>query len=299
MATWEDGPEYAPTARPDHFAEATATPLSEVAPPPPSSAPAPAERPRFDDPAAPVAALEALVPPREEQRDPAVPFDVASSTMTEATSAWSAAHWSRGGDPPGIPTPPDPIDYGPEPGTWSPASRPYPPPPPATQPFPPPPASGQWAVAPEAGPGGFPAPGTEQWFAPPPPPTGAPTLDGRTGAGAIATALTPAVIICLVIGGIVWPLAPITFALAAGLAVRMRAGRSVTRIIFGIGLALLGCVLLVGILLGDGLFGDWWELLSRWAQALCWIMLVVAWIVVYRDLRTPRYGAGPPPGNWG
>ncbi len=291
MATWEDGPEYAPAVRPDHFTEATAAPLSVATPSAPASPPAPAERPRFDDPDVPVAALDTLVPPLEQRRDPAVPFDVASSTLTEATSAWSAAHWSRpsdpAGDPSGIPTPPEPVDYGPGQGSWPPAGLPYPPPLPA----------GQHPV-PAPGPAPFPAPGTEQWFAPPPPPPAA-AIGLRAGPAAIATALTPAVIICLVIGGIIWPLAPITFSLAAALAVRMRAGRSLTRIIFSIGLALLGCVLLVGILLGDGLFGDWWELLSRWAQALSWIMLVVAWIVVYRDLRIPRDGAGPRPGNWG
>ena len=146
-------------------------------------------------------------------------------------------------------------------------------------------------VAPASAPTGFPAPGTDQWFAPPPPPPAPAAAGSRVGPAAIATALTPAVIICLVIGGIVWPLAPITFALAAALTVRMRAGRSLTRILFGVGLALLGFVLLVGILLGDGVFGDWWELLSRWAQALSWIMLVVG---VDRGLSRPAHAGAVP-----
>ena len=51
-------------------------------------------------------------------------------------------------------------------------------------------------------------------------------------------------------------------------------------------MGLLTFILLFGILLGDGVFGDWWGLLARWAQALSWIMLVVGAVVVYRDLRS-------------
>ena len=73
-----------------------------------------------------------------------------------------------------------------------------------------------------------------------------------------------------------WPLAPITFALAFALTFQMKAGRALTRILFAVAAALLVFVLLVAILLGEGVFGDWWELLARWAQALCWVLLVVS-----------------------
>ena len=294
MATWEDGPEYAPVTRPDHFAEAQAAPLAiEIAPPPPRPA-APVERPAFDQPGVPVAALETLVPPVEETRDPSVPFDIAASSLTEATSAWSAAHWSRPID--AGPTPSAPIDYGSEP--WPrqdqpPPELPYPPPavPVAVPPYlrgPPP------SGFPE--PGGFPAPGTTSWFAPPPVPA-TPADPGRPGPGAVAASLTPGVIICLLIGGLVWPLAPITFALAFALTFQMKAGRALTRILFAVVAGLLVFVALVAILLGEGVFGDWWELLARWAQALSWVLLVVSWIVVYRDLRGGA--AQPPRSSWG
>ena len=286
MATWEDGPEYAPLARPDHFAEAEAARLpTGLAPAAPGPA-APVERPAFDQPGAPVAALEDLVPPVEETRDPEVPFDIAASSLTEATSAWSAAHWSRPTDA-GL-TPPAPIDYAS--GSWPAQDHPYPPPalPVAASPV----SAYHGGSAPP--PGGFPAPGTTSWFAPPPVPA-TPAAPGSSGPGAIAASLTPGLIICLVIGGLVWPLAPITFALAFALTFQMKAGRALTRILFAVAAALLVFVLLVAILLGEGVFGDWWELLARWAQALSWVLLVVSWIVVYRDLR--GRAARPPRSN--
>lgn len=286
MATWEDGPEYAPLTRPDHFAETAAAPLSTAAPPAPPPV-APAERPAFDQPSVPVVALETLVPPTEDVRDPSVPFDVASTSLTEATSAWSAAHWSQ----PTAPDGPGPASSGP--GSSGPTSSGLPPPVDY--------GSGPWPAPdaiqpPPPVPGTFPAPGTTQWFAPPPPPA-APTYPGTFGVAAIASSLTPGLIICLVIGGIVWPLAPITFGLAFALTFQMKAGRPLTRVLFAVATALLVCVLLVGILLGEGIFSDWWELLARWAQALSWVMLVVSWIVVYRDLRSGA--VGPPRNPWG
>ena len=94
MATWEDGPEYAPLVRPDAFSEPTISPLSVRAPVEQPAAAAPKERPAFADPADPVAPLESLVPPIEAPRDPAEPFDVVTTALTSADSAWGAAHWA-------------------------------------------------------------------------------------------------------------------------------------------------------------------------------------------------------------
>ncbi len=279
MATWEDGPEYAPVTRPDHFAEAAAAPLASVDAPEPAP-PAPIDRPGFDQPAGPVVDLETLVPPLADPRDPAVPFDVVSSTLTEATSAWSAAHWSQTTGPAHPTTPPALPDPRATTAPWPPLEQ-YPAPIPA--------AAGP---APSA----FPAPGTTQWFAPPPP-LPAPPAPVSVGAAAVAQALTPGLIICLAVGGIVWLLAPIAFGIAFALTARMQAGRSLTRALFGAAVGLLTFILLFGILLGDGVFGDWWGLLARWAQALSWIMLVVGAVVVYRDLRSR--GGAPARSNWG
>ena len=91
MATWEDGPEYAPIERPTDFADAGAAPLSMAPPVIQMAAQAPKDRPFFDQPPAPVAPLETLVAAPPETRDPQVPFAVASSTMT-SDSAWGALH---------------------------------------------------------------------------------------------------------------------------------------------------------------------------------------------------------------
>jgi hypothetical protein len=299
MATWEDGPEYAPVVRPDSFAAADAPPLPVVPPVEASGPPEPIERPFFDQPGAPVAPLETLIPPLEDVRDPAVPFDIASSTLTEATSAWSAAHWSPPSGPPaatglapGFPAPAGLPPAGLATAGLAPvAEAPVSPWPPPDQPFAPPPPSATPV-------GGFPAPGTVQWFAAPPAPPGPPPPP-PSGPAAIVAALTPGVIICLAVGGIVWPLAPVAFGLAFALTSRMRAGEVLTRALFGIASGLLVLVLVLGILLGDGVFGDWWELLSRWAQVLSWVMLVVSWIVVWRDLRSGGPYGDPTRSPWG
>jgi hypothetical protein len=285
MATWEDGPEYAPIDRPDHFAESSAAPLPVTEVPDPAPA-APLARPRFDQPGEPVAALESLIPPLAKPRDPAVPFDVVSSTLTEASSAWSAAHWSPpAGSPRPIAPPPVPPAIGPASGPWPPLDQ-----------YPGPGTPAPVPVPPVASPAGFPAPGTTQWFAPPPPPP-APPPPTTVGPAEVALALTPGVLISLAIGGIVWPLAPISFGIAFALTTRMSAGRSLTRALFGVAAGLLGFILLFGILLGDGLLGDWWGLLARWAQILSWVMVAVGAFVVYRDLRGGR--GAPGQGNWG
>ncbi len=95
MATWEDGPEYAPLVRPDAFTEPTISPLSSAPPVEQLAAAVPNERPAFADPRESVAPLESLVPPIEAPRDPAEPFDVVTTALTSADSAWGAAHWAR------------------------------------------------------------------------------------------------------------------------------------------------------------------------------------------------------------
>ncbi|MET1004448.1 MAG: hypothetical protein ABWX96_02800 [Propionibacteriaceae bacterium] len=114
MATWEDGPEYAPLERPAEFSSPAADPLEVVPPPEQLAALAPVERPAFDAPEAAVAPLASLIPVVADERNPELPFDVASSTVTSMDSAWGAAHWSAPGGPStpaaGIPSaPPNPV----------------------------------------------------------------------------------------------------------------------------------------------------------------------------------------------
>jgi hypothetical protein len=148
MATWEDGPEYAPIERPSHFQNPDAPPLTAAPQRAHVAASAPESRPGFEYPSTPVRPLASLIPMvRDEPRDPQKPFAVVSSTMT-SDSAWGAVHWAA---PTGRPV-------GPTVG-WSPAvvtSHPRP-----DQPI---------AVGTAFGqkPGHFPAPGTPGWFGPPP-----------------------------------------------------------------------------------------------------------------------------------
>src|SRR3954452_16548730 len=90
MATWEDGPEYAPHERPQYFADAPVPPLEQAPPPTRPADGMPTTRPLFPEPDAPVAPLETLVPEPPDERDPSRPFDVVTATMT-TESAWVSA----------------------------------------------------------------------------------------------------------------------------------------------------------------------------------------------------------------
>lgn len=122
MATWEDGPEYAPLTRPREFAPA---PNSELETAPTQMQPAwsaPSHRPR-DYQQQNLPPLSTLIPSPGPQRDASQPFDVAASNMTgmgalggsaapfssagpvgaaaapvvehqSMATAWNGAHWS-------------------------------------------------------------------------------------------------------------------------------------------------------------------------------------------------------------
>ena len=319
MATWEDGPEYAPLQRPTEFSPPPGAPLetgsapAPVAPPPP--APPPPVRPTFTDPADPVAPLATIDPAVGPDRDPTIPFDVASATVTPAGSAWGAVHWSA--TPAASPTA--------GPAGWPPASQPAWPAPavaypasPAGQPpgpalplthdggapaprmaFPapydsPPPAPlGPAALPPPMN--GFPAPGTPQWFGPGPhlpPPPPAPVTARR-----VVDAATPGLCVTLAIGGLISLLAPVTLAVAFVLAGRVSVARDKVRHTFRIAFALLGVIGLLAALGNDGGFSDWWTTIGRWCLAASWIVLVTVLIQITRELKSGFAPAAP--GPWG
>ncbi len=286
MATWEDGPEYAPLERPEQFAGPDVAPLSVAGPVLDRSAGLPLDQPRFDLPPVPVPPLEALSPATgTEHRDPQTPYDVASATMTPepptplglpgtaplgpngpavSGGAWGAAHWSG------------------------------------------PPAGNGWP-APQGAPvpSSFPAPGTAQWFGPGPSSPAPGVVDQR----AVTAAITPGVLITLGIG-VFFVTAPVTFVVAFVLTSRMTAARQLVRRIYGAAVGLLGFVALILTVgnLADGSFGAWWRALSGWAFGLSLVMAVVIVATVRRELLrrgTPPpyqpqpYGGGPydqPPG---
>ncbi len=302
MATWEDGPEYAPVERPAEFAEPTASPLSIAAPVPQMAALAPKDRPAFDQPPVPVAPLATLIPPPAEQRDPQLPFDVAASTMT-TDSAWGAVHWGApsglpaAAAPPGAfpsmltsaPLPSTPFPAAPTGAPWGPPSlarRPAP-----EQPFP----SSPGPVPP---PNGFPAPGTPGWFGPGPYGEQLSSPD-RVSARSVFDAATPGLCICLALGGFIYVLAPVMLAVGFGLASRVKVARTEVRRAFVLGSVLWVLIAIIVALTNDAGFGAWWSTAGAWAVVACWGLLLTTVVLVYRGLKAGARPAPPTRSPWG
>lgn len=264
MATWEDGPEYAPHERPQYFADAPLPPLEQA---PPLAQPAdglPATRPRFDEPSVPVAPLATLVPVPPDERDPNRPFDIVTATLT-SESAWGSTGSS--GSTPG------------------------------SQPFvttttieaPGPPARPQDPYA-------YPVPGTPAWFAPPPATYGDQQQPGRVDAKQVVEAATPGLCICLAVGGLVYVLAPVMLVLAVILSTRVRVAPRAVRTAFRVAAGAVGFFAVVGLFrtVFDG--DPWWSFVAGWSAGICWVMLGVLLLVVWQGLTRPR---PPTPNPWG
>ncbi|MDR1214395.1 MAG: hypothetical protein LBK54_10000 [Propionibacteriaceae bacterium] len=137
MATWQDGPAYAPLQRPLAFAQPASGVSLEPPPAQPGPPPAPPQPPTaFTPPTGPVKPLDQLRAVRSDQRDPNQPFAVVEATLTSA-SAWGSVHSTAPGTTPGQ-----------APGGWV-----------ADQPW-------QSSYAPPDATSQFPTPGTPQWFGP-------------------------------------------------------------------------------------------------------------------------------------
>lgn len=295
MATWEDGPEYAPYERPDDFVVPSQPPLAMPRPYEQQARLAPIERPAFADPPVPVAPLATLVPVAEERRDPSIPFEVAASTMTaNESSAWGAVHWNAPSGPPILAAPlsqqqqPLPSSALPGQGHWNPNQ------------------AGQWPapdlpLVPRTGPApaapGFPAPGTVGWFAPPPP--GAqPLATGSVGLKEVIAATTPGVIICLLIGAVIYILSPVTLVVAAVLVRRVRVEAGLVRLMIGVGLGIVVLVTVVSTLSVTFGFSDWWDGIAWAGMFVSWALVVAIPLVVLRALRRGDLPM-PPRSNWG
>jgi len=279
MATWEDGPEYAPVEAPDRFTVPDVAPLDDP-PPAPQLPPAPAERPQFGNPEQPVAPLATLDPERSvEGRDPTAPFEVDSGTMTEGSNrggAWGAAHWRP------------PADQAPgPPGPWG---------PPAGAPIDPnAPVTLQSGPAPQVG--NLPAPGTPGWFGPGPQysaPQQPPTLWKATPPGAII----------VLILSIFFAIAPITYVVALLLSLRARYAKRQIMIAYAIVSAVLLMITIGSTLANYGDFGYWYETARGWFLIGSLLMIVLTLVFVNSELKQrygPRGGSGPggypPPGG--
>ncbi len=296
MATWEDGPEYAPVERPAEFDRAEAPALDVAEPYRQPAAGAPVERPQFSGPQDDLSPLDQLVPAdQEEHRDPNRPFDVASATMTEASSAPSAWTSARGsaagagwGPPAGLPAstgfPPPTVDY-------PPGSQPAPVWPGPSDPI-------RFDHGPAAGQNGFPSPGTVGWFAPGAP---VPTRENvPPDARALAQAVTPPVIILLLLT-IIYPLSPIFFAIAWGLSSRIRVARREVLRSFGVATAAIVVFFLFFLAIDDGTTSGY-TIFTLCTMVFSLAELVTAFVLVRRGFTRPSGPAQypPPPSSpWG
>ncbi|SER22584.1 hypothetical protein [Microlunatus flavus] len=328
MATWEDGPEYAPLERPQYFADAPVPPLEQAPPPGRPADGLPAVRPRFDQPSAPVAPLADLVPQPPDERDPSQPFDVVTATLT-SESLWTSAPGAWGSSAPEaaaptattLPTAPTVTPGHPStaptalaaPPTAAPnpaAAAPWPvlEPPPGPAGFPPAdPQATQPGAFPHAAPRGpYPEPGTPGWFAPPPTSYGEQPQGGRTSARAVFEAATPGLCICLAIGGVILPLAPVMLVVAVFLATRVAVAQAAVRMLFRIAAGAVAFFAVIGVARAAIAGDSWWGFVSGWSVAICWLSLGVLLLIVWQTLRRsgpPSAGqppVGPPSaGPWG
>ncbi|MVA76561.1 hypothetical protein GC722_11065 [Auraticoccus sp. F435] len=278
MATWEDGPEYAPHQRPDLFQPPEQAPaLSTAVPPAKPSAGAPLQPPvEFRVPQH-VAPLETLVPRDKDVRDPHQAFAVVTSTLTEQSAtgpAWTAAHssqWSAAqqqwGPPQGPPVavPPAPGHDPHQPFAVGQGMRP-----------------GQVPVPAPPGPA-MPAPGTDQWFAPTSWAPPAAPRDDRTLLRQVVQGTS--VPLLVVLGcGLIPMLSPFCVALALALTALATRRRRQLRTGLWIGLGVVGLSGLMGFV--DTLsFSGLSEAMQLPAVLVCLVMLVFAPIASYLSIQ--------------
>lgn len=264
MATWEDGPEYAPITAPERFAVPDVAPL-DVAPPPDELPYAPAERPRFGDPDAPVAPLATLDPERSgDERDPSKPFDVDADALTEGNKggAWGAAHWR----------PPVGAPVG-QPGPWG---------PPGTAPVDPSAPVALQAGAP-APTGDMPAPGTPGWFGP------GPAAQYQQHPPTLWQATPPGAIIALAVS-LIFVLSPFAFLVGLLLSLRARYAKRQIMIAYAIVGAAVMLITVVSTLANYGTFGEWYSSAGGWFLLGSALMIVLTLVLVNNELKNGPNG---------
>lgn len=244
MATWEDGPEYAPVDWPTGFIAPATSVLSAAPLTTGTSAGAPTTPPeRFDPPREPVPSLVTLVPSTGPSRDPREPFQVAAAIITDG-SAWGSAHSVQAIASPAAPT------------GWTPeqAVAPVYAPPPPVQ--------------------GYPAPGTPQWFGPPATYESSQFQVPLTAAS-VAEGLGWGMIITLVLGGIVPLLSPVLLVIAFFLIGQTRFRTRVLKVGFIVAMAIVG---LAGV---GGFVGseDAWGPMGTTSMIGCWVLLVYGIVI--------------------
>ncbi|WP_425308217.1 hypothetical protein AADG42_05500 [Ammonicoccus fulvus] len=276
MATWEDGPEYAPVARPGSFASPEVPALSVAPPRPTPSAQAPAERPRFDQ-AEKLRELATYGPPPGPERDPNEPYDVVRSTMTEIDSAWSMVHhYHVQGDDPAQWAPPNGNPVGPQqPDPRLPILL-------AGTPAPPPgPVPGTGPV-----PGAGPVPATQpEWL-----PDGGQHREPSVAFGTVFNAVSLPVFMTLLIGGLAMAvpffgfLSPLMFILAFVTSGRIGYRRHWIRNTFLVATGALVTTIVAGLLMNPVDVLAFADLVYAVSTAICWMVLIAVFLIVWQAI---------------
>lgn len=249
MASWTDGPEYAPTVRPSAFMAPVAEALPNPEPRSELTPDLPAGEPSFQPPATPAPDLRELVPSAAPGRNPNLPFESLTTPLTEVEESSEVR---------------DPRSPFADPG---------------------PPLSGYLAApvtqAPaQVNPPPFPAPGAPQW-------PGAPGLPYQpppsVALGQIWKTTTNWVMIPALVGMFLAPVSPVAFLVAAvstsQILYRRKAVRRAWVIIGAVILALA-----VLVVFADP-FTDFYDVLGWFALVGCWVGAFASLAIVGSALR--------------
>lgn len=262
MATWMDGPEYAPLERPTGFVDVPHPQLPDADPPPAAPDPAPAAQPAFSPPAKSTD-LATIGPPQADLRDPHAPFEVTVAAVT----SWSGKP-GEGGE-----------------GTeWTPDQPLAPASDPQLVTLPPPLGM---PVLPTAQAQPYPAPGTPAWFGPsheqPQPTSHAVSLRN------LVDAVTVPALILLLLGVFIHSLSLLLLVVGLVAANRIAYRRQQVTVVVGL---TVGAILLVAVVLiaGGADIYSFFEDVSTTAQVLSAGALIALIVICQRALahREPR-----------
>ncbi len=241
MASWTDGPEYAPAARPAAFVAPVAEALAGPAPVPAVPEGVPGVEPSFVPPEGPAPDLRELVPSAAPGRNPNLPFE---SMTTPITAIEPAA--ARRPEEPFTASGPPITGYLPVQSVVQPTAQ--------------------------VNPAPFPAPGTPQWFAPPP---GQPVIPApsQVEIGQIWRETTNWVMVPLLIAMFILPISPIALLVAWLSTVQIRYRKVAIRRSYLIALILVGAISLITALTDPSV--SLWDPLTITSTLAAWVLVFV------------------------
>lgn len=252
MAGWTDGPEYAPAERPEAFVAPAAQALVDPPAPPQLDTTFPSQEPAFVPPQGSSPDLRELVPSAAPGRNPNLPF---ASVVTPITAAPNPADQRNPDQPFNAPGPPL-TGHLPVPLVVQPTA--------------------QLNSAP------FPTSGTPQWFAPP---TGQRVVPGtaQVSFGQIWKATTGWVMIPLIFGMLVMPIAPIALGVAWVSTTQIKYRRMALQRAYLITVVIIATISLVTTFAEAGT--SFLEPFSFYSLLACWLLALLTPGIVGSALR--------------